>query len=98
MAILLVVLCFQLSPAQTEDPTDGETDPVKLFERGQNAHAKGDVLRAIALYEGAIKLRPEFPEAAEQRGVVLSTIDRSVAAVEAYALASGLRKARTRLA
>ena len=68
----MVALCFQLAPAQTDDPTDGETDPVKLFERGQNAHAKGDITRALALYEGAIKLRPEFPEAEYQRGVALA--------------------------
>src|SRR5260370_11373326 len=92
IALLLVVLCFQLSPAQTEDPTDGETDPVKLFERGQNAHAKGDVLRAIALYEGAIKLRPEFPEAEYQRGVALLALDRSVDAEKAFARAIDLRK------
>ncbi len=92
MALLLVVLCFQLSPAQTEDPTDGETDPVKLFERGQNAHAKGDVLRAIALYEGAIKLRPEFPEAEYQRGVALLALDRFPEAEKSFARAIELRK------
>ncbi len=76
LAILMVALCFQLAQAQTDDPTDGETDPVKLFERGQNAHAKGDLARALALYEGAIKLRPEFPEAEYQRGVALVALER----------------------
>src|SRR6266446_1701974 len=92
LAPLLIALCFQLSPGQTEDPTDGETDPVKLFERGQNAHAKGDIVRALALYEGAIKLRPEFPEAEYQRGVALLALDRSAEAERAFARAIALKK------
>jgi tetratricopeptide (TPR) repeat protein len=91
-ALLFVALCFQFAPAQTEDPTDGETDPVKLFERGQNAHAKGDLPRALALYEGALKLRPEFPEAEYQRGVALAALDRSPEAEKAFARAIDLRK------
>src|SRR5258706_191390 len=92
LATLMVALCFQLAPAQTDDPTDGETDPVKLFERGQNAHAKGDITRALALYEGAIKLRPEFPEAEYQRGVALAALDRSPEAEKAFARAIDLKK------
>lgn len=92
LTLLLVVLCCQLVPAQTEDPTDGETDPVRLFERGQNAHAKGDLQRALALYEGALKLRPEFPEAEYQRGVALTALDRSPEAEQAFARAIDLKK------
>jgi len=92
LTLLFVASCFQLAPGQTEDPTDGEIDPVKLFERGQNAHAKGDLARALALYEGAIKLRPEFPEAEYQRGVALAALDRSSAAEKAFARAIELRK------
>jgi tetratricopeptide (TPR) repeat protein len=92
LTLLFLVLCCQLAPAQTEDPTDGETDPVKLFERGQNAHAKGDLVRALALYEGALKLRPEFPEAEYQRGVALVALDRSAEAEKAFARAIELRK------
>jgi len=35
LATLMVALCFQLAPAQTDDPTDGETDPVKLASLAQ---------------------------------------------------------------
>jgi tetratricopeptide (TPR) repeat protein len=89
---LFVALCFQFVQAQTEDPTDGETDPVKLFERGQNAHAKGDLSRALALYEGALKLRTEFPEAEYQRGVALVALDRSTEAEKAFTRVIDLRK------
>ena len=92
LTLLFVALCFQLVPAQTDDPTDGETDPVKLFERGQNAHAKGDLPRALALYEGALKLRPEFPEAEYQRGIALVALDRSPEAERAFARSIELRK------
>jgi tetratricopeptide (TPR) repeat protein len=92
MSLLLVVVCFQIAPAQTDDPTDGETDPVKLFERGQNAHAKGDIARALALYEGALKLRPEFPEAEYQRGIALVALDRPAEAEKAFTAAIDLRK------
>jgi tetratricopeptide (TPR) repeat protein len=92
LSLLLVVLCFQIVPAQTDDPIDGEADPVKLFERGQNAHAKGDIARALALYEGALKLRPEFPEAEYQRGVALVALDRSAEAEKAFTRAVDLRK------
>ena len=92
LTVLFVVLCFQPASAQADDPTDGEIDPVKLFERGQNAHAKGDVARALALYEGALKLRPEFPEAEYQRGVALAALDRAVEAEKAFTRAIDLRK------
>jgi tetratricopeptide (TPR) repeat protein len=92
LTLLLVAVCSQLAPAQSDDPTDGETDPVKLFERGQNAHAKGDVARALALYEGALKLRPEFPEAEYQRGTALVALNRTTEAEAAFSRAIDLRK------
>jgi len=92
LTLLLVAFCCLPVPAQTDDPTDGETDPVRLFERGQNAHAKGDLPRALALYEGALKLRPEFPEAEYQRGMALVALDRSPEAEQAFVRASDLKK------
>lgn len=77
--------------AQTIDVTDGESDPVKLFERAQNAHARGDLERALALYEEAIKLRPEFPEAEYQRGVALVALKRPADAETAFRRAIELR-------
>jgi tetratricopeptide (TPR) repeat protein len=92
LALLVVALSFQIVSGQTDDPTDGESDPVKLFERGQNAHAKGDLARALALYEGALKLRPEFAEAEYQRGTALAALDRTAEAEKAFQRAIELKK------
>src|SRR5258708_9281201 len=48
---------------------DDSTDAVAVFNEAQDLHEKGDLAGAIALYEKALKIVPEFPEAAYQRGV-----------------------------
>ena len=92
IVFILVAVCAPAAAAQIVDFTDGESDPVKLFERAQNAHAKGDLERALALYQEAIKLRPEFPEAEYQRGVALVGLKRPADAEIALRRAIELRK------
>lgn len=92
IVLTLTVVCIRGTTAQTIDVSDGESDPVKLFERGQNAHAKGDLERALAYYEEAIKLRPEFPEAEYQRGIALEALKRPTEAAIAFRRAIELRK------
>ena len=91
IALVFVLGCSQPALAQADYLGD-ETDPIRLFERGQNAHAKSDLVRAVALYEAALKLRPEFPEAEYQRGVALVGLDRPADAEKALAHAIELRK------
>jgi tetratricopeptide (TPR) repeat protein len=91
----MLLLALPLAPpalAQTDDLGDSAVDPIKLFERGQNAHARGDLERALEFYEQAIKLRPEFPEAEFQRGGVLVSLGRFAAAEPAFRRAIELRK------
>jgi tetratricopeptide (TPR) repeat protein len=90
-ALILVAFCCQFAMAQADDPANGETDPVKLFERGQDAHAKGDSKKALELYEAAIKLKPEFPEAEFQRAMVLLATNRQAEALEGFNRAVALR-------
>lgn len=91
-ALLLIVLCAGFASAQVDDIAGGEVDPVKLFERGQNAHGRGDLKIALALYDEAIKVRPEFPEAEFQRGVVLVALQRPGDAEISFRHATELRK------
>lgn len=80
--LLLLATCFVLlsawpAAAQTVEAFgDDATDPVRLFERGQGAHARGELEKAIAYYEQALKVRPEFPEAEFQRGNALASLGR----------------------
>src|SRR5262244_1070496 len=88
---LLLAVCYAGAAfAQTEEL--GEVDPIKLFERGQNAHARGDLQAALSFYEQAIKLRPEFPEAEFQRGSALIALNRPAEAEPAFRRAIELRK------
>ena len=101
-----VLCCGMVHPlaAQTADAFgDSGADPVKLFEQGQNAHARADSLkdpdeklqtyeRALEYYNEAIKVRPEFPEAEFQRGNVLATLGRSAEAESSFRRAIELRK------
>src|SRR5262245_65863203 len=89
--LVLVGLCCQHTMAQGEDPANGENDPIKLFERGQDAHAKGNTKLAIQLYEAAIKLRPEFPEAEFQRAMILVVTNRETEAIEGFNRAVTMR-------
>src|SRR6184192_1523095 len=91
LILLAIALCFQAVRAQTDDATNGETDPVKLFEKGQDAHAKNDYKLAIQLYEAAIKLKPEFPEAEFQRAMALLVTNRKAEAIEGFNRAVALR-------
>src|SRR5690242_6315750 len=91
LGVLLIAICCQFAHAQSEDPTNNETDPVKLFERGQDAHAKGNYQKAIELYEAAIKLKPEFPEAEFQRAIALLVTNHKAEAIEGFNRAVALR-------
>lgn len=92
--VVLIVACSTaLVTAQTEDPLgDNAADPVKLFEKAQTAHARGELERALSYYQEAIKIRPEFPEAEFQLGNVLVSLGRLTEAESAFRQAIKLRK------
>ena len=89
-ALLLFSGHSQFAVAQ-DDPANGETDPIKLFERGQDAHAKNDYKKAIELYDAAIKVKPEFPEAEFQRAMALLVTNRTAEAIEGFNRAVALK-------
>ena len=90
-ALTLVIVCCSLVTAQSDDFSNNSADPIRLFERGQDAHAKGDYKLALEFYEEAIKLRPEFPEAELQRGQALASLNRREDAERALRRAIELR-------
>jgi len=101
--ILLVATCFALLPlclnacpnvyAQTVEAFgDDAADPVRLFERGQSAHARGELEKALGFYEQALKVRPEFPEAEFQRGNALASLGRLAEADAAFRRAISYKK------
>ena len=83
-----------MSPAVAQDDAfgDGTSDPVKLFERGQNAHAHGDLTKALEFYDEAIKVRPEFAEAEFQRANALVGLKRLPEAETGFKRSIELRK------
>jgi tetratricopeptide (TPR) repeat protein len=87
---LALLFCASASSAQTGFD-EGEADPVKLFERGQDAHASGRLELALSLYEAALKLRPEFPEAEYQLAAALLSLNRLPEAEKAFRRAGELR-------
>ncbi|HKS08573.1 MAG TPA: tetratricopeptide repeat protein [Pyrinomonadaceae bacterium] len=91
--LLLALSAAASVGAQTEEAFgDDATDPVRLFERGQAAHARGDLEKALGCYEQALKVRPEFPEAQFQRGNVLAALKKFDEAETALRAAIALKK------
>ncbi len=84
-ACLVLFAVCSAAPAQTVDVFgDDAADPVRLFERGQSAHSRGELEKAIGFYEQAIKVRPEFPEAEFQLGSALASLNRLPEAEAAF--------------
>ena len=70
------MLFFAAVPQSHAQTLNQEDDPIKLFERAQDAHAKNDYKTAIEFYDAAIRLKPEFPEAEFQRALALLFTNR----------------------
>jgi tetratricopeptide (TPR) repeat protein len=98
--ILLIATCFGMlfagptlrANAQDDPFGDSAADPIKLFERGQSAHARGDFEKALDFYQQALKVKPEFPEAEFQRGNALASLGRLEEAESAFRIAISQKK------
>jgi len=90
--VALVGAWLNVSAQTTEAFGDDAADPVRLFERGQSAHARGELEKALGFYEQALKVRPEFPEAEFQRGNALASLNRLPEAEQAFRLAISYKK------
>ncbi|MDT7806942.1 MAG: hypothetical protein QOJ70_755 [Acidobacteriota bacterium] len=94
LVFALAFVCAPRASAQdTDEFGDAAADPVKLFNRGQEAHAKKEFEQALELYDEALQLRPEFPEAEFQKAGALVALKRLTEAEKSYRRAMQLRPA-----
>jgi protein O-GlcNAc transferase len=92
--VALALTCAERAAAQdTDEFGDAAADPVKLFNQGQDAHAKKEYERAVEFYEEALKLKPEFAEAEFQKGAALVALKRTAEAEKSYRRAMELKPA-----
>ncbi len=88
-ALWLSLAGVSLCAAQ-EDKESG--DAVEIFNQGQDAHEKGNLKGAIELYQKALEIIPEFPEAEYQLGVAYLTLNKSDEAEKSFRRAIELRE------
>ncbi len=91
-ALLIVLFVSSINFAQEEEEDDQSAEAILIFNKGQDAHEKGDLQAAIKFYDEAIKLAPEFPEVEFQRGNALLVLGRANAAETAFRRAIELRE------
>ncbi len=88
--IVAALMCVSLSfPAFAQE--DETADPVAIFNQAQDAHEKGDFAAAVKLYDKALKIAPEFPEAEYQKGAAQLSLDKSADAEKSFRRALELR-------
>ena len=87
-AHLLLILAFA---ALAQENADNQNDAIRIFNSAQDAHEKGDLPDALKLYDEAIKLAPEFPEAEYQKGNALLALKKADQAERSFRRAIELR-------
>ncbi|MEP7213607.1 MAG: tetratricopeptide repeat protein [Acidobacteriota bacterium] len=84
----ILVAAFGGMAVTAQDDEEAADDPAKdaiaLFNKGQEAHEKGELKVALDLYAKAIALIPEFPEAELQRGNAFLSLGRTADAETAF--------------
>lgn len=87
---LLIFGAFQVN-AQEDADEEVSGEAVALFNKGQDAHEKGDFAAAIKFYDDALKIIPEFPEAEYQKGTAFLSLKKPDDAEKAFRRAVELR-------
>lgn len=91
-AVLSLYLFAQNNFAQENEIDEtAQAAAIAKFNQGQEAHEKGDFQIALKLYDEAVKLAPEFPEAEFQRGNALLSLKKKDDAEKAFRRAIELR-------
>jgi tetratricopeptide (TPR) repeat protein len=92
VTVVIAVIAFAFAIVALGQDDDPASDAVALFNKGQDAHEKGDLTTAIQNYEKALKLIPEFPEAEVQRGSAYLSLEKLDEAEAAFRRAVILRE------
>jgi tetratricopeptide (TPR) repeat protein len=92
LALLFAFGALSVSAQTAEGDSDSSAEAVKLFNQGQDAHARGELTRALELYDAALKIRAEFPEAEYQRAAALISLNRLAEAETSLRRAIALRQ------
>ena len=87
----LLFLLFAVTAAAQEVVSEPADEAVVLFNKGQDAHEKGDLKSALEHYDNAIKLLADFPEAELQRANALRALGRLEEAEKGFRRAGELR-------
>jgi tetratricopeptide (TPR) repeat protein len=88
---MFALVCAQAVVVAQDDFEDDAADPVKLFNKGQDAHSKKNYEQAIELYDEALKLRPDFAEVEFQKAGALLALKRTAEAEKSYRRASEMK-------
>ena len=90
MALTTAIIFSTAIVAKAQGNTAAD-DPVALFNKAQEIHEKGDLAGAIQLYDKALKIMPEFPEAEYQRGIAMLALGKTDEAEKGFRRAVELR-------
>lgn len=91
LAFVFALVCAQAVAVAQDDFEDDAADPVKLFNKGQDAHSKKNYEQAIELYDEALKLRPDFAEVEFQKAGALLALARAAEAEKSYRRAAEMK-------
>ena len=86
--VFLLFISVGLAVAQGDD---NQVSAVALFDQAQEIQEKGDLSGAVIIYEKALKILPEFPEAEYQRAAALLSLGKTDDAEKGFRRAVDLR-------
>lgn len=92
VVIASLIMVFGANAPAQDEPADPAQQAIHLFEQGQDAHQKGDYQTAIDLYDKALAVIPEFPEAEYQKGNAFVALIKPADAEAAFRRAIALRE------
>ena len=90
-ALLIGGSVLLVSSSAFAQETTADDDHVAVFNRAQDLHEKGDLAGAISLYEKALKIEPNFPEAEYQLGTAKLSLGKNADAEAAFRRAVELK-------